>query len=127
MSEWQDIYTPPDTGCGGVADPDEQNDTRHTATPISIGTPVDALICNDADVYTLDVESGSVTITLTNGETAGDLDMVIYDNVDGSFLALYDTTATTETDEYEVGSYAIEVYGYRGASGSYTLDAEVAS
>lgn len=124
MTEWQDIYTPPDTGCGGVADPNEQNDTRHTATPLGIGTPVEGLICNDADVYTLNVETGTVTITLDNGATAGDLDMAIYDNTDGSFLALYDTTGTTETDDYEPGSYAIEIYGYRGASGPYTLDAE---
>lgn len=116
--------TGPADACSTEDEASEPNDIRADAVTLG-GTPLEGLICDSPDVYALEIASGTETVTIELGEDAGDLDMAIYDDTDGEFLERYDSTGTTESDDLGPGSYDIEIYGYRGASGAYTLAAEV--
>lgn len=124
-SPWRTIITPDTVGCSDPNDdPSERNDSVATATAWNGTSVVNGRICADPDVYrfttsgTPDLE---VTVDIDDGV---DLDVAVYDNT-GTLLELLDSTDPTETYEFDAaGTFYVEVYGYRGASGTYSLDGE---
>lgn len=124
-ASWQPITTPATAaGCSGTADPGEQNDTRANATPWDGTSEVDGLVCADPDVFVL-TATGSPDVEVTvDFDGDADLDVAVYDDA-GAVVALLDSTDPSETYVFgDAGTFYVEVYGYRGASGGYSLTGE---
>lgn len=122
---WEAIETPDVVGCSDPNDdPGEQNDSFANATAWDGSTLVEGHVCSDPDMFSLTTDGGSdLEVTLDVDDDA-DLDLAVYDNT-GDLVDLYDSTNPTETHTFTTaGSFYVEVYGYRGASGTYTLDGE---
>ena len=117
----------------GAQPADDHGNTRATATPITLGTPVSGAIdpAGDFDVFRLDLSEVTDPIDVWIYAT-GDLDSrgVLADE-DGSFLADNDDSYITGRREafsiranLSSGIYYIVVLGYREETGEYTLHAD---
>ena len=121
---WCDVYNaqnePPTPACED--DPYEDNDTPAQAKDLDEGTYPGLKICTeDEDYFRVQLGEGQhleVQISFDHGE--GDLDMALYR--DGQQVAISQGTEDTETvTADEAGTYIVRIYGYQGASGTYTL------
>ena len=122
---WQTISMPATaSGCSGTADPGEQDDTRANATVWDAISEVEGLVCADPDVYQI-AATGSPDVEVTvEFDGDADLDVAVYDD-SGALVELLDSTDPTETHVFaDAGTFYVEVYGYRGASGGYTMAGE---
>lgn len=122
---WVAIGTPDAVGCADPDDdPGEQNDTFVHATAWDGTSTVEGLVCDDPDVFVLETGGDpdlEVTLTIDDG---ADLDLAVYDDT-GGVVDVHDSTDPTESHTFTTaGSFYVEVYGYRGASGTYTLDGD---
>ncbi len=109
---------PPSYGC----DPSSSDDTMGSANVLTGATTIDAQICaGDDDWYEIDA-SGEWTVTIDFDATGGDLDMEAVD-MDGNQLAVSNGSGSEET-VMESGPFYVHVYGYDGATNSYTLTVE---
>jgi hypothetical protein len=113
----------------GVADPgdpvscNDGNDERATATRLSEGTVRGTICQNDRDIYRIDLAARrAVDLTLSFRHSVGDLDMVLVD-ASGNRVALSQGSTDTEriTPTLAAGTYYLEIYGWNGATGDYTL------
>ncbi len=114
------------TGCQD--DPLEDNDSMDSARPVSAGNYNDLAICEeDSDWFEIDASQVSrVSISFTHAN--GDLDMKLYDS-NGSRIDSSESTGDQESIELSSqgitsGTYYVEVYGYDGATNSYSLSVE---
>ncbi len=112
-------------GGGSLPDPEpgtgDGNDTIETAEPLDRGASVSGTIdgTSDQDFYLLDV--GDYTVTMTYDHSAGDLDVAL---LDAGSDQIDVSQGTSGTETISVSSSAptfLRVYGYSGATGSYTL------
>ena len=121
------------SSAAGAQPADDHGNTRATATPITLGTPVSGVIdpAGDFDVFRLDLSEVTDPIDVWIYAT-GDLDSrgVLADE-DGSFLADNDDSYITGRREafsiranLSSGIYYIVVLGYREETGEYTLHAD---
>ncbi len=103
--------------CGG--DSYEPNDTAADAKTITVGTPVDALICGatsalDTDNFSIELTAGqAVEFQVTFNSDAGDLDVQLF-NAAGIQVAGSETSAATEQFTYTPdasGTYQLSVVG----------------
>ena len=105
-----------DDGDQACTDPLEPNDSSAAAAPVSVGSRSLAVCSGDVDWFVL---SAAATVTIEFSHAAGDLDLAAYDAVGN---ALGSSQGTSDREELAVPAGArIEVYGYQGATGSYTL------
>lgn len=123
-SAWQTISTPATAaGCSGTADPGEQDDTFANATFWDTSTgpvEIDGYVCDDPDVYR--ISQGAQNTFFVDVEGDVDLDVAVYEWPSGELLDLYDSSGGGAVNILiPAGDWAIEIYGYRGASGPYTL------
>ncbi len=113
-----------DTGSGDTGSAPDRcapsgNDTMYVATPVESGASIDAQICSgDADWYEVDAD-GEHTVTIDFDDSAGDLDMEAID-VEGNQLDLSNGSGDEESVT-ETGPFYVHVYGYDGATNTYTL------
>ena len=105
-------------GTDTCTDAFEANDSRTAATPLASATNL-AICTGDVDWFAVG-SSGTVTITFTH--SSGDLDMASYDSSDTQ-LEVSQSTSNTETLTVSAGTY-VKVYGYSGATGSYSINFE---
>jgi hypothetical protein len=120
--------TPPFQSRCDTADVDaELNDTRQHATPLS-PSPMNGYVCDDPDVYSILVNNGAdLTVDLDFDHDDGDLDLALYQS-NGTLVAASDTATDDEqivATDLTYDRYYIEVYGYDGASGTYTISRTV--
>ncbi len=105
-----------------IPDPPGGNDTRDAATVLSGAASVSAQITSgDDDWYEIDAV-GSWTATIDFDNSMGDLDMEAVDT-DGNQLDLSNGSGDEETVT-ESGPFYVHVYGYSGATNTYTLTVE---
>ena len=128
-----ETFTTPPSACPGDDDPRELDDIAAMAKPIEDGTPLDGFICDDPDVLTFTAAAGDdLTATLTFTHTDGDLDLALYSATGTPATPVaHITTADSRTDNETItatnlaaGTYYLEIYGYQGASNTYTVTAE---
>ncbi len=118
--------------CPGVGVPScpsddvyEPNDDVVSAPRFLVGTELDAVICpNDVDVYYVGVvEACTLEAELTFDGGAGDLDLYLY-SANGVLLAQSISASSVERVSWDVvgsGFFRLDVEGYLGDSGPYTL------
>ncbi len=110
---------PDDGRC--AEEPDEPNDRQADAGALTPGAYPGAVCGADSDWYRIETSNPwSVSITFNHG--AGDLDLQAVD-ADGRQTAISQSVASTERVQGS-GPGFIRVYGYGGATGSYTLTLE---
>ena len=115
------------TASGGtICPPDdgfEPNDSRGGAAALTNGESIDGIAC-DNDYFAIDAFAGqTLTVDLSFSHAAGDLDMRLYSE-SGTQLAVAQSTTDNEQIVHAVtqnGTYYIRVYGYEGATNTYTL------
>lgn len=102
---------------GGCTDRFEPNDTRATAKAVGAGTHGDLRVCtSDRDWFS----SGAArTVRITFSHAGGDLDLNAYDAA-GNRVGQSQGTGDTEQVTVPAGG-TVEVFGYSGATGGYTL------
>ena len=104
-------------GGGECADRFEPNDTRAAAAAIAAGTHGDVRVCSaDRDWYK---SAFARTVRITFSHAAGDLDMVAYDAA-GARVGQSQGTGDSEQVMVPAGG-TVEIFGYSGATGAYTL------
>jgi hypothetical protein len=108
------------SGGGGCTDRFEPNDARGTAKAVGAGTQSDLRICTADHDWFSSTTARTVRITFTHAE--GDLDLAAYDSA-GNRVALSQGTSNSEQVSVPAGG-TVEVYGYSGATGGYTLTLE---
>ncbi len=102
---------------GGCTDRFEPNDTRAAAKAVAAGTHGDVRICTgDRDWFS---SATARTVRITFSHAAGDLDLAAYDAA-GNRVAQSQGTGDSEQVTVPAGG-TVEVYGYNGATGGYTL------
>ena len=114
----------------GCSDTGEPNNTTATASTISSGTPINALIASstDADYYRL-VLSGTSNIGLSMTNLAGDYDLRLLNSSGTQLAASENSSTTSESISYSnaaAGTYYVYAFGYSGAFSAtqcYTLSA----
>ena len=107
---------------------DDHGDTRADATVLPVGGSVtgEIEVGDDVDVFRVDAaQAGTLTISTTGSlDTEG-----VLQESDGTQLATDDDTGTGRnfqiTHVVTAGTYYVEVAGYRGNTGSYTVAAEL--
>ena len=100
----------------------EPNNNQASAGSLEPGAELSGALCgSDADWFKVEL-SGGWTVSLAFSHAAGDLDLRAYD-AEGNQL---DISQSTEDVEKVTGTGTgfVEVYGYRGATGAYTLSVE---
>jgi len=100
----------------------ESNDNPNQATALSEGTYPDLQICKDNDdYYQVQLATGqSMTVTITFDHSVGDLDMALFRG--GDQVDISQGTNDVETVHAdEEGTYTLRIYGYSGATGTYSL------
>lgn len=103
----------------------EPNDSRATATPISVGTETTAeLTAGDADWFAFDASAGDdLSLRLTRASGDGIAGAILYGS-DGSFLDMVYSGSTesvvTETADTS-GTYFAEIVDINDGTGSYTV------
>ncbi|MBP2252905.1 hypothetical protein J2754_003267 [Halarchaeum solikamskense] len=103
----------------------EPNNAFSTAQDVTTGTYSNLQIVNgESDVFAVQAQAGEqVRASIGFDHSVGDLDLALYDpdqsEVDSS-TSTSDGEAVTTTAQ-QGGTYYIEVYGYSGASASYSL------
>lgn len=110
-----------------VDDAYEENDTLGSAAPIAIGGTITGLvICpNDSDYYRIvPATDGTLTIHAEFAHADGDIDMRLFR--DGTVSAVAASTSSTDdeliTHAVTAGTvYRLCVYGFAGASNTYSL------
>jgi hypothetical protein len=104
-------------GGGACTDAQEPNDLQTAARAIGAGTISGLQICaGDSDWFAV---SGARTVRITFTHASGDLDLVAYDS-GGAQIAISDTTNDSEQVALPAGG-TVRIYGYSGATNSYTL------
>lgn len=110
-------------------DSQEPNDSRERAVPLSSNNLRNLRICpNDDDWYALEVEAQEVIdVEATFTHADGDIDIAV---VDPNGATLRSGTSTNDNESLVVrattsGTHYVRVYGFRDATNSYTLEAEV--
>jgi hypothetical protein len=118
-------------------DSSEPNDVPAEAAGIWDGQALDDLVvcANDDDWYTLYLYTGErLIVDATFTHAAGDLDLKVYsEGVTPDTLAEHQLASSTSSQDNEhveylvtqAGSYYIRVYGYGGASNTYSLLATI--
>ena len=124
------------TSGAGAQPADDHGNTRVTATPITLGTPVLGAIdpAGDLDVFRLDLSGIADSIDVWIYAT-GELDTRgVLAGEDGGFLTENDDSYITGRREafsiratLSSGIYYIVVLGYKEKTGDYTLHAEAAA
>ncbi len=100
----------------------ESNDNPTAAHSLDEGSYPDLKICEgNEDYYEVELQAGQhLTATISFDHTEGDLDLVLYRGDDQVDISQgIEDTETVEADE--AGTYIIRVYGYQGASATYSL------
>ena len=111
----------PDDG-GGSDDPAtctdvyESNDTQNAAATPSANTAGLAICDGDVDWFEI---TGAATVRIDFAHATGDLDMAVY-NASGAQQEVSQTTSNSEQLVLSGPAY-IKVYGYSGATGTYSL------
>jgi hypothetical protein len=116
---WTDYCAATGDGAGGdtCADAYEPNSSAADAPALSAGSYADLAICDgDADWYAIPA-GGTVSIAFSHA--AGDLDLAAYDSA-GQRVDLSQSVSNAEQVTVPAGG-AVHVYGYQGATGSYSL------
>jgi hypothetical protein len=104
-------------GGGGCTDRFEPNDTRATAKAITVGTHNDVRVCaSDRDWFS---STTARTVRIAFRHADGDLDLNAYDAA-GNRVGQSQGTGDTEQVTVPAGG-TVEVFGYSGATGAYTL------
>ncbi len=104
-------------GGGTCTDRFEPNDSRTAATAVGVGTQADLRVCSaDHDWFT-SATARTVRIAFRHGD--GDLDLAAYD-AGGARVGQSAGTGDTEQVTVPAGG-TVEVIGYNGATGAYTL------
>ena len=106
--------------CGDEAN--EPNDDLASATAIANEASGNICAAGDVDHFVIDAAAGDVVVTLEFVHAEGDLDMKVFD-ASGASVASSAGTSDTETVN-ATGGQIVQVYGYSGATGLYTLTVE---
>lgn len=119
---------------GGTPSPDdddsyEDNDSQSYAKTITSPFSSSSLKCNDDDWFKLSSVAAGATInvTITFTHSNGDLDLHLY-NSSSSKVAYSESSSNQEVISYTVpsaGDYYIKVYGYNGATNSYSMSINI--
>ena len=98
----------------------EPNDSQAAAPTVAVGTSADLRLCTgDADWYRV---AAARTVRIRFSHAAGDLDLVA---VDASGARVGSSDGVTDDERVTVpAGGAVQVLGYGGATGSYTLTIE---
>ncbi len=116
----------------GCSDSGEPNNTTATASAISSGTAINALVASstDADYYRLAVGStGTIALGLSN--LAADYDLRLLNSAGTQLASSANGSTTAESISYAnaaAGTYYVHVFGYNGAFSAtqcYALTATV--
>lgn len=103
----------------------EPNDTRQGATAVQLpfASQNARLDANDTDLFVFNSDGAARSINLSFTHAAGDLDLYVYD---GAGNALASSAGTTNRESinkaFAAGPVIVRVVGYRGATGTYSLD-----
>ncbi len=120
------------TNTPGCSDSGEPNNTTATASAISSGTAINALVASstDADYYRLVVGStGTIALGLSN--LAADYDLRLLNSAGTQLASSANGSTTAESISYAnaaAGTYYVHVFGYNGAFSAtqcYALTATV--
>ncbi len=104
-------------GGGGCTDRFEPNDTRAAATTVAAGTHGEVQVCTgDRDWFKV---ATARTVRVSFSHAAGDLDVTAYDAA-GTRVGQSAGTGDVEQVTVPAGG-TVEIYGYNGATGAYTL------
>ncbi|MDR2182095.1 MAG: PPC domain-containing protein [Treponema sp.] len=113
----------------GMPDNDrEPNDTRETASPLSLDGEINALIISstDTDWYSITLEAGGLFSAWTTGELDTVLDLC---GADGTVIVSDDDSGESDNARISrllgTGSYYLRVKSYEGRTGAYTLRAAI--
>lgn len=100
----------------------EPNDTPEQAAPLSPGS-VEGGLCNPEPDFFRVTHTGGWTVRLDFDQSVGDLDLAILDAEGIEVLTVSNQSTTTNSyEELEwSGPAVIQIFGYNGASGAYTL------
>ena len=106
------------TAATGCSDTGEPNNTTATASSISSGSPINALVANsaDADYYRL-VLTGTSTIAISLSNLAGDYDLRLLNSAGTQLASSAAGGTTSESISYAnaaAGTYYVHVFGYGG-------------
>jgi hypothetical protein len=105
------------SGGGGCTDSFEPNNGASSARSVGNGTHAGLQICSGDTDYYLIPQGGVVKITFSHA--AGDLDM---EGFDASGASIGKSEGTTNSEQLTIPAGGkVKVYGYDGATGSYTL------
>lgn len=118
-----DGAAPADTAAG--RDAFEPNDTPNAAGAVQLGYAADLRIADrtDVDFFSFAItRTTSVTVQTLFSHADGDLDLALIDGR-GQVIARSQGTSDQERISRRLapGIYAVQVYGYNGATGDYTL------
>lgn len=107
------------------ADALEPNDTTNVAPLLPVPFTSQGLAishANDRDLYLFDTNGGTRTIRIEFNHAQGDLDLYLW-SASGQLLGQSTGTGNVEglTGTLPAGRYIIDVRGYAGATGAYTL------
>jgi len=112
---------------GGCTDDGlEDNDNPTQASSLAGGSHAGLMVCeNDDDYFELAVpEGGNLSVSISFNHDEGDLDMVLYQGE--AELGVSESTGDAESLQASGGgSYTVRVYGYSGASASYSISATI--
>jgi hypothetical protein len=111
---------PVGTQCGDEGN--EPNDALTDTLPALTTSGTAGIICapGDVDHFAIPADAGNVRVTLTFTHADGDLDLALI-GADGQTVTSSTGTSDTETLD-ATGGQILRVYGYRDATGLYTLD-----
>ncbi len=121
--EWTAFCSLPSSGGGGTpvcSDELEPNNGQGSAASLAVGDSESLEICDgDADWFSI---SGAAAVSISFTHDDGDLDMRGYD-ASGNRVGISQSISDAESLS-ESNMAFVEVYGYNGATGRYTITVE---
>jgi len=108
----------------------ENNDSKNSAVPISVGVYDSLMICpeSDEDWFSINLDAlSTLTVTIFFTHSSGDLDVVIFSE-DDKMLVTGGTVSNNETVTWKAensGTYYIKVLGVASAQNSYNLKIDI--